>query len=64
MSPHTQLWRAQAGVVAPPGSSGIPDTIHGITGDQLKSEAEARDYVSREAKKWVHERLTGRSGNP
>ncbi len=35
--PDTQLWRAQAGVVAPPDHSGVPSTIHGITGEQFKS---------------------------
>jgi hypothetical protein len=43
--------------VAPPGSSGIPDTVHGIMRDLVKSEEEARDYVLQTAKKWVDERL-------
>ena len=56
-SPDATLWRARAGVVSPD-RSGLP-TIHSITADRFKSEAEARDYVLRAAQEWVDNRLRG-----
>jgi hypothetical protein len=52
-------WRAKAGIIAPPDSTGDSDPIVGISGDRFQSESEARDYVLRAAKKHVDEIIDG-----
>ena len=59
--PGINPWKAKAGVMSPPDSSGVPSTIVGITGDRFKSESEARDYVLQVAKKRVDEIVEGKT---
>jgi hypothetical protein len=56
-----QSWNAKAGIVSPPDRSGFCRIIS-ITGSQFASESAARDYVVREAKKWIDEILIGKAG--
>jgi hypothetical protein len=53
-SPDAQAWNAKVGIVSPPDASGFCKIIS-ITGSRFKSVSGARDYVIREAKKWVDE---------
>jgi hypothetical protein len=50
------LWRVRAGILSPADRSDLL-TIHSITGDQFKSEAEAREYVLSAGRQWIDERL-------
>jgi hypothetical protein len=50
-------WNATAGVLCPPDSSGFANRIDAIIGRRFSSEAGARDYVIREAKKRIDEIL-------
>ena len=51
-------WIAKAGALCPPDSFGFCNRIVGITGCQFTSEAEARDYVVRAARRRIDETLT------
>jgi uncharacterized membrane protein len=48
-------WNGKAGVLCAPDISGFSTTILAITGRRFASEAGARDYVIREAKKRIDE---------
>jgi hypothetical protein len=54
ISPGDGPWNAKAGITSPPDTSGFCRIIS-ITGSRFESEAEARDYIRREAKKRVDE---------
>ena len=55
-APGDGPWNAKAGIVCPPDRSGLCKIIS-ITGSQFECEAEARDYVVREAKRQIDEML-------
>jgi hypothetical protein len=63
ISPADGLWNARAGVLCRPDSSGFANRIVGITGRRFTFEAEARDYVIRDAKKRIDEILNWRGND-
>jgi hypothetical protein len=49
----TGLWAAEAAVISPVDSSGVPE-VHSIPGrHDFKTELEAQDYIITAAKKWI-----------
>lgn len=55
-------WNARGVILSPPDSSGLRNRLTGVTGHRFTSESEARDFVIREAKKWIDEILMRRTG--